>query len=249
MKSIKVLSAVMAIAAVLLSSACSRGQNSDVSDMSSEMSSESSVFVEPDPTPIRGIVIPTEFNNDDSFLQNIVTQKAPSAIECTRWFSGALLYDRDVDGEFEEKEFMFAGSDVPSPYYPATESFPQTAEAMEKYLKQYFTSDLTSKYMNNFSKGTMTENSDGTFAVEVADGKQPTRFIEIDGKLYCSDSSSGSGLTAAYWNTAKVTSQTDDTIVFTYIYAYYNELVEGEGMLKKEDGNWKFARCEGWLIN
>lgn len=182
-------------------------------------------------------------------MQNILGKKASSAIECAiTWFRG-IANDYSVDGALKLKDFIFAGSNVPCPYYCLADRFPQTVEEMEKYLKQFFTSEVTAQYMKNVSKGTMTKKADGTFNVEIITGESPTRFIEIDGKMYCSESTAGSGLTDSYWNTAKVTSRTDDIIVFTYIYAYYGELTEGRGKLIKEDGDWKFAYCECWLTN
>lgn len=245
----KMLSAAISLSVALLSSACSFPSSSDESGSSQETFSENSSSINTDSTSVNGIVIPVEFNNDDKFLQNILGKKASSAIECAiTWFRG-IANDNSVDGAIKLKDFIFAGNDLPYPYYCLADRFPQTVEEMQKYLEQFFTSEVTAQYMKNVSRGTMTENADGTFTVEMIAGENPTRFIEIDGKMYCSDSTSGSGLTDCYWNTAKVTSRTDDTVVFTYIYAYYGELTEGEGKLIKEDGDWKFAYCECWLTN
>lgn len=224
--------------------------SSEVSDTSSENSStftSTDLNFESDPEKsdsIGGIVIPTEFNNDDLFLHNVLTQKADSAVECAlAYFSGY------VDDPLELIDFFFEGKADPMHYYKIADRFPQTVEDMEKQLKKYFTSEVTTRYMRNVSKGTIAENTDGTFAVEIAGDSAPTRFIEIDGKMYCFEAFAGNGLTDSYRNTAKVTSRMDDTITFTYIYAYYGELTEGEGILKKEDSDWKFARCECWLMD
>jgi len=241
-----ILLTAIALAAVL-SSACSLYRYTDKSETSSETHSESSSSTYSEPIPVGGIIIPTEFDSDDLFLQDILIQKAPSAVECAvTWFKGMTV---DYIGECELMDFIFEESTAPAPYYCLAETFPQTAEEMEKHLKQFFTSEVTARFMKNVSRGTMTENADGTYAVKIDVGESPARFIEIDGKMYCSESTAGSGLTAGYWNTAKVTSRTNDTITFTYIYAYYGELTEGKGTLKKEDGDWKFERCECWLTD
>ena len=245
----KMLSIAISLSVALLSSACSFPPPSDESNSSSETFPENTISLIPASTPVDGIVIPIEFNNDYLFLQDILIQKAPSAIECAITLFRGISNDYSVDGALKLKDFIFAGGNVPCPYYCLADRFPQTVEEMEKYLKQFFTSEVTAQYMKNVSRGTMTENADGTFNVEIIAGENPTRFIELDEKMYCSESTAGSGLTDSYWNTAKVTSRTDDTIVFTYIYAYYGELTEGEGKLIKEDGDWKFAYCECWLTN
>lgn len=245
----KLLSVAVTLTVALLSSACSLQNTSDESNTSMETFSESSSSLNSDTTSVDGIIIPVEFNSDDLLLQDILRQKTPSAIECAiSWFRG-IANDPTIDGELKLMDFIFEGDTVPAPYYCLAERFPQTVEKMEKHLNQFFTSDVTARFMKNVSNGTMTANVDGTFAVEIISGKRPTRFIEIDGNMYCSESNSGSGLTDAYWNTAKVTSRTEDTITFTYIYAYYGELTEGKGELKKEEGDWKFARCECWLMD
>lgn len=244
MRITKILAASAAAAAALTLSGCLREQNSesrDESDTSTESITESTVTIEPSPAPIEGIVIPTEFNSDDLFVQNFLNANAVSAEECSEWFR-KTLYDPELDGEFKEMMFTFPDGGSPAPYYPVPERCPQTAAEMEKSLNRYFTSDVTADYMKSFCKGTVTENADGTYTVEIEGGASPARFIETDGRLYCADAESSTGINGVYWNTAKVVSQTDDTVEFTYIRDVYGELTESRGTLKKENGEWKLGR-------
>lgn len=258
MKKHRLLFMAAALVAVSLSNACSLIYDSESSDISSdvfETSTENSSSIDTDlgfvsepeiSDVVDGIVIPTKFSTEDKNLQNILIQKGTSAIEHASWFGG-MLHDYDIDGELDLIDFIFAESDIPYYYYRVAERFPQTVEEMEKELSRYFTAEVTAVFMKQVSKGTMTENSDGTFLVEFPDGGRSAKLIEIDGKMYCLDGMAGGVLTDIYWNTAKVTEHTDDTIVFTYIYASFGELTEGKGRLKKEGGDWKFEYCEGWL--
>ncbi|MCM1164627.1 MAG: IseA DL-endopeptidase inhibitor family protein [Lachnospiraceae bacterium] len=191
-----------------------------------------------------GIVIPSEFNSDDLFVQKILQRQASSAVECAQtWFRGML-------DAYEVSALMalnFETTNAPQFYYKVFGNFPQTTEEMEKHLKKYFTSAATAQFMTNVGKGTLTVGGDGSLNVEMSGGGSPTRFIEIDGRMYCSESTSGFLLGEPYWSTAKAVSRSEDTLVFTYIYASFGELWEGEGVLKKEDGDWKFESCSPWL--
>ena len=193
------------------------------------------------------LVIPTEFTDEDRELQEILKDLLLAYNEIEDMFSGGYMGDM---------YYTFKFSDYDTYYYPIPEdtrirpnslfTVPQTYAGMEELLLKYLTSQSADIYMMWVNTGTMTENPDGTYTVNLDnEEKGPAPFLEIDGKMYYSGGAMGrNGLDC---ETAKVIEKTDDTIIFSCIEShgepdYINEPERSwniEGMLKYERGGWK----------
>lgn len=120
---------------------------------------------------------------------------------------------------------------------------PRTYAGMEELLGECFSSHGAASYMEYVSKGTLTEKSDGTYDFMPDSGYEVYEpiFIEANGRMYrsyfmSSNDNFGQGL-----DTAKFTDKTNNAMEFEYtgIDKYTDYFADKNGVLVKENGEWK----------
>ncbi len=214
--------------------------------------------------------VPVEFTEEDKELQKILEGLNEGTNAICAWFTRA---EPNSDYNPISKFFSFdpSFSDaysepyttlyylIPDNYFEAGMIIPNTQDGMRKVMLEYLSEDRVNACMEGVDKGSLIENSDGTFSVISEEGSlSPVKFIEIDGVMYRNHALGGRGLgiNGVISDTAKVTQRTDDTIEFTYLIEnplnydndgnpkyidnvslYYENVLEGA--LKFERGGWK----------
>lgn len=248
-----------AVAAALMLCSCSLiydNSSEPISDSptteeSSDISSESS-------SSIGGFIVPTEFTEDDLFVQRFMTENVEK-LRRLDWFNpfgtGELIEFDFVQMEkpFEER--------VREPYVPVPEGYPRTIAELKREAADCLTADGVERLLYSYGICERTEGENGVTAVIVKEEghldhfdengclEHQPRIIELDGKLYRGEGGSIHSFTLdGFWSTAHVISRTDDEIVFAYVYEFYNELNEATGRLKYEDG-WKCSWWRDWIID
>ena len=126
----------------------------------------------------------------------------------------------------------------------------KTRAELEVCLKQYFSSEIVSQYMDSVAVGEIVEKEEDYCLIKITEGGYfdqkgflfgIPKFIEINGRLYRDDGTKGGWFTPN-WSMAKVISKTDEEIIFSYLgYGMDDrkEIRAGLGRLKYEDG-WKY---------
>lgn len=119
---------------------------------------------------------------------------------------------------------------------------PQTYDEMEALVTRYFSERAALFYMEYVSKGSMTENDDGTYNVEIFKGSSYPKFIEIDGRMYRTNEIRGGGL-GIDCGTARIIRKTEKSIDFLFWGHNYNDMdndgaayAERNGSVTIEDG-------------
>ena len=274
------LLAFMTILSALLLCSCSllkydnSSGNSDNSDSfdgfdnfdSSEISGDIESSTEYDSAPessesLGGFIVPTEFTEDDLFVQNYLKLNAVILNRLDEVFRCAAGYVDEID--FVQLETPYEER-TKNAYVLASHCWRDIA-AFKADLNKYLTSDaaerflsINGEYMANAAVAELVDWEDDIMSVEITEGgafdengylKYEPRLVEIDGFLYCHEGGAGSSPSlGGIWSTAHVISRADDEIVFKYTSNVYNELVEMTGILKYED-DWKFAWYFDWLID
>lgn len=181
----------------------------------------------------------------DTELQAILSELKPSD-DIFDWFfngvsgTGELrFYFGKDDSQGEIYHYMPVGR-APG----GSIDYPQSYSEMEELIYKYFTDFSAEVFMKYVCHGTMTARPDGSYLVSVEDkhraenNKNPL-FIEADEKMYC-----------RYWgidelgkslfNMAKITSQNDNAISFTYPYQdKYGNLHDKDGVIEYERDGWR----------
>lgn len=194
---------------------------------------------------------PTEFTEQDEKLQEILEDLSPCD-SINGWFNST--------GEYSSASYecTFPESDDPSQimfYAPLPKGkfdygkaeYPRTLDELEALLMKYFAQQTVDYYMERACKVTITEGSDGIFTA--ATGKKittPPRIIEIDGQLYHAVfEKSGNG--TPLFETARVTSQTNDSIEFTYLRGIVGGYYDEKGIVEFERGGWRMNYYKVWF--
>lgn len=185
--------------------------------------------------------MPAEYTEQDLELQNILKSLEPGD-DVSKLFSVNSL-----GGSGERYIFRLPDNDPPdstatyinvSGLQPKI-NHPKSINELRQRMLEYFTAEATDKYMWNVCNGTMTANPDGTYTVTLDKDLNYPTYIEIDGKMFYWEESVGSGSGIPYFNTAKVTEQTNDTIIFSYTYAGMADFYRTDERLVYERGGWK----------
>ncbi len=190
--------------------------------------------------------LPTEFTEEDLELQNILNELS-DAQEIFGWFLNFSLLDEKIFN------FKFNGSDDLTHSYALVSKdtivsasglkYPQSCEELEELLPKYFMQKTVDLYMSYVTKGTMTENSDGTYTVTATGAynfyRHNPRFIEIDGNMYCAVEFLAGASYKPIWRTAQITERTADSIKFTIYNAVNDEYSPTDGLIRYERGGWR----------
>ncbi len=243
MKKISVTAAAVSLAAVLLLGGCAdKGEVSDsdtglssgetdnvsysMSDTQSETNScESSESSFAESSDVSAVPVPVKFTDEDMELREILSELIEPAEEIYSWMTSLCLWGNtdykfrfaDLDETRIYNYYSFSGTETDHAYYLFER--PATVEETEELMLGYFSADRTEKFLNRFAVCSAAENSDGTYTLTLQDGDAsllPAKLIEIDGKMYRDEGVGAVGIFIDL-NTVKVTSETDDTIEFTYL--------------------------------
>ena len=208
------------------------------------------------------IVIPTEFTDEDKELQQILNDIADDALEVCKVF-GYYSKSQFLD-DTKNKYFLFPQMEKPITFqfdkyhYYSDFSFP--ADDLLKQIENSFTAEAAANFTNDFDigKGDIIGTDGLDLTVRITEGgdfdengylTKPPFIIEMDdGSVYLNTYGNIVGRDfSGYWSTAKVISQTDSEIVFSYIREINGELCESKGRLLDENG-WKFSWCGDWIF-
>lgn len=228
-------------------------------DITASSGSSSDVFV-PD-SSYNGIVIPTEFTDDDRELQNLLYLIDDTAEELNGHFfhsNRSATYSVNVIFPQLKKPITFQFDKY---YYMQSFSIGgRSLTDFRKRLCETFTVEAVGEYMKLIAVAEKAEDVqyDCDLAVNIVEGgifdedgylTELPRIFELDEMLYETRSFDSSEQTfSGYWSTAKVVSKTDDEIIFTYIRDINGELVQETGRMLNEDDWWKFSWCGGWIL-
>ncbi len=214
--------------------------SSDISDSNSSESTESTVYEtskipsEPkssseESSDISADAVPVEFNEEDKELQNILEDVERGCAAIDLWFTNSAPEGIPEDKGFS---FRFSGDNdlsdgffysIPKSYSEGELVIPDTYDKMMETILEYFSENRAGDFFRRLAKGSMTENSDGTFSISLYNDnmdKGHIELIEIDKTMY----RSSVVITKGFINpidikTAKLTKKTYDTIEFTYLKA------------------------------
>lgn len=209
-----------------------------------------------------GIIIPTEFTEEDKELQQILNDINDDALEVCRAF-GFYSQSPSFD-DTKNKYFLFPQMEKPITFqfdkYHYYSDFTFPIEYLLIQIESSFTADAAARLTNDFDigKGVIIGDDELDLTVEITEGGEfdengyltkPPFIIEIEGgPVYLNTFGSLVGRDlSGYWSTAKVISKTDSEIVFSYIRDIDGELCESKGRLLNENG-WKFSWCGNWIF-
>lgn len=208
------------------------------------------------------IVIPTEFTEEDKELQQILNDIGDDALEVCKafgYYSQSPFLDKT-----KNKYFLFPQMEKPITFQ--LDKYPYFGDAMFlnsnllRQLANSFTAEAAAIFTNDLDigKGVIISADELDLTVRITEGgdfdengylTDPPFIIEMeDGSVYLNTFGYIVGRDfSGYWSTAKVISQTDSEIVFSYIYELDGELLQTKGRLLNENG-WKFSWCGKWIF-
>lgn len=180
-----------------------------------------------------------DFTEDDLWLQSFLQENWSMAYYLFRTYMDPFYETYNESNSDPEHKYRYYvhkdGYDLP--YDLVENTYFNNAEEYEALCEKYF-SDI-SKGKIPYADIVDAENDYISIREDLSFDPQ---LIEINGRLYHVASGMGAGY-APFLDKAKVITKTDNEIVFTYLCGFYTEIAAGEGVLKKEDGAWKF----GWF--
>lgn len=256
-KLFKQLSLVLTVPVII--SACAYGHSKEKNDTESSTTNtaplniETSIPVETTSEENLYITIdtkiPYDFTEQDMELQMILSKIGEGALRYQGFFLDGFVdgVNDVVEDEVHEKlikVFIHEGDEFPTTYTLVSDMLPKTSEELESELRKYFSERIISeRYMNLVAKGEYAENENDSKKIILSDYESfaytTPIFIELDERLY-RIAAIASYSFCADWSMAKVISQTEEEIIFSYLDYYdTNELIAALGRLKYEDG-WKF---------
>lgn len=208
---------------------------------------------------LNGFVIPNDFTEDDKALQQLLNDIGGDALDVCKVFG----YHPEMSHlQLEQvRHFLF-----PQMERPVTFQFDKylyfvdtilSTETLNSRLASSFTKEAVEKFTENIGKGDIVEVSDKMMdiTINITEGGEfdengylvgVPSIVEAGGSIYRKAYFSGRDF-SGFWSTARVISQTDDEIVFSYVYEFDGELCESEGRLVNENG-WKFSWYEDWIF-
>lgn len=227
-----------------------------ITESDSEEIQDSTDYLPERPYYVEDWINENEFTEDDLALQQFLSDTAEDAD-----FFGRMFY-YCMEGS-ETKPTVFPQMNLPvkeqrkSEYYSISSIYPQTLAELEARLKEYFTAEAVESFMKWTAKGVYADNGDGTYSCTITEGGKfddegflngvEPRLIECDGRLYYFGGA-GNNSIYGYWETAKITSQTDNEIVFTYLCSLADGSCMTEtGRLVNESG-WKYSWRGYWWL-
>lgn len=192
------------------------------------------------------------FTEDDLELQAILAELAPGGELIAGWV-GYGHYDPDHTYRFKFSDSDKYGYEYDLiPVGKASDSgieYPRTCEELEALMLKYLTQKIVDNNMMGVYKGTMTENSDGTYTVTVEGEPAYYDFIEIDGRLYVQNKARG-GAGVPVWDSAKIIEKTDNYIKFSYVHEHMTGHYRDEGLIKYERGGWRLSyNWRGFILD
>ncbi len=184
-------------------------------------------------------IMPDEYTEQDLELQKILETLSPgNKVATTLLFNSAPaygdVYNFVLSGNHKRPYLQYIDVSGPQP----SVKHPKSLAELEETLLEYFTEESAQYYMSLVGKGTMTDNGDGTYNVNVENGVFDPVYIEIDGKMFYRTHFPTGGW-GKFNYTAKVVEWTDDTITYTYVSALTGAFGTEYRTLKFERGSWK----------
>lgn len=183
-----------------------------------------------------------DFTEDDLWLQSYLKENYPMASFLLRTLRDTFSepeYKSNPDAEHKSQYILqYEGNETPYLIVPNT--YFNNYEEYQALRDKYYSSDI-SKVRRVYADIVDTEN--GRIILRDYSESYYPQLIEINGRLYHVPCCMGSGFPPCF-DMAKVITRTDDEIVFSYLCYIDNfgNAQAGKGVLKKENGVWKF----GW---
>lgn len=130
-----------------------------------------------------------------------------------------------------------------------------TIDEMKAEMSKYFTEEAIETYCKliGAARGEIVSEDEGVYTVNFADGLvyddnggfyYIPQLIELNGRMYRLQAY-GSYLSSIDTSLVKVLSKSEDEIIFAFIYGMYDEKYTGKGIVKYENGGWKY----GWIAD
>ncbi len=182
-----------------------------------------------------------DFTEDDLWLQSFLKENWSMAYYLFHTYadpSYEIHDESNFDPEHKYRYFVHKdGYDLP--YDLVENTYFNNAEEYLALCDKYF-----SGLSRNFVPYADIVDPENDYISIREDSDYDPQLIEINGRLYHVASGMG-GEFSPFLDKAKVITRTDDEIEFSYLCCLYNieDISAGKGVLKKEDGAWKF----GWF--
>lgn len=182
-----------------------------------------------------------DFNEDDLWLQSFLKENWDMAYYLCRTYKDPAYekqYESDPDPEHKYRYFLKT-DDYEVFYDLVDNTYFDNAEEYLALCEEYFSSDVSKV---SIPDADVLDPENDHISIR-GDLDYEPQLIEVNGRLYHIASGMG-GVYVPRLDMAKVISKTDSEIVFSYLCVLYvpDDVTAGQGVLKKEDGVWKF----GW---
>lgn len=130
-----------------------------------------------------------------------------------------------------------------------------TIDEMKAEMSKYFTEEAIESYCKliDAARGEIVSEDEGVYTVNFADGLvyddngefyYIPQLIELNGRMYRLQAYA-SYLSSIDTSLVKVLKRSEDEIIFAFIYGIYTEKYTGKGIVKYENGGWKY----GWIAD
>ncbi len=182
-----------------------------------------------------------DFTEDDLWLQSFLKDNWDMAYYLCRTYkdpSYEIQYESAPDPEHKYR-YILKKDDYEVPYDLVDNTYFDNAEEYQALCDKYYSSDV---FKVSIPDADVADPENDYISIRGERDHDP-QLIEINGRLYHIASGMG-GIFVPRLDMAKVISRTDSEIVFSYLCVLYvpDDVTAGKGVLKKEDGVWKF----GW---
>lgn len=203
-----------------------------------------------------GFRFPAEFTAEDLDLQAFLKETVPQAY----FLNSVFVAPKSDDNHNIPVKIVFPQRKKPVEeqaeilYFENSSIYPKTKAELAEAIRECFSAETAENYISGIGKAELTLNADGTYSAKVIEGglfddegylTVEPKLMEINGVLWHNDSTKNNTF-FGYWDSAKVISQTENEIVFTYIQEYLGFLYYKKGCLVNENG-WKYSYLDELL--
>lgn len=185
-----------------------------------------------------------DFTEDDLWLRSFLLENWDMAYFLMRTYRDEfheIGYEQSGIDDEHKPQYFLRSEKYDLPYDLVPNIYFDNAEEYQSLLDKYFFSD-GSKIKLLIPKADIVDPENDYISIRGDSHFDEPQLIEINGRLYHAAGCMGTPYLPCS-GIAKVMSKTDNEIVYSYLCSVYGDVTAGKGVLKKENGIWKF----GWF--